>query len=55
MNMNKTFYLPGNFCIMETGNSPGSAMKRDGIGDRIQAFADTILETMRDGESRKER
>ena len=55
LNMNKTFYLPGNFCIMETGNSPGSAMKRDGIGDRIQAFADTILETMRDGESRKER
>ena len=30
-------------------------MNRDGIGDRIQAFADTILETMRDGESRKER
>ena len=55
LNMNKTFYLPGNFCIMETGNSPGSAMKRDGIGDRIQAFADTILETMRDGENRKER
>lgn len=46
LNMNKTFYLPGGFCMMETGNSPGSAMKAPGIGDRIEAFAETVQRTL---------
>ena len=47
LNMNKTFYLPGNFCMMETGNSPGSAMKADGIAKRIENFANCIIYTLK--------
>ena len=36
LNMNKTFYLPGNFCMMETANNAGAAMKLPGIEDRIK-------------------
>lgn len=46
LNMNKTFYLPGNFCMMETGNSPGSAMKSEGIGERINKFSSIIRNTL---------
>ena len=47
LNMNKTFYLPGNFCIMETGNNPGTAMRSEGIDERIRAFADRIMRTLK--------
>lgn len=47
LNMNKTFYMPGNFCMMETGNSPGSAIRADGIGDRIDVFAHSIMDTLK--------
>lgn len=46
LNMNKTFYLPGNFCMMETGNSPGSAMKAPGIEKRIETFASNVRNTL---------
>ena len=47
LNMNKTFYLPGNFCMMETGNSPGSAMRAEGIEKRIEIFADRVIRTLK--------
>lgn len=46
LNMNKTFYLPGNFCMMETGNSPGSAMNAPGISGRIEDFAQKVQKTL---------
>ena len=55
LNMNKTFYLPGNFCIMETGNSPGSALKQDGVEGRIRVFADMIRKTLKADGEKKER
>ncbi len=47
LNMNKTFYLPGNFCMMETGNTPGSAMQSDGIQNRINSFASRIIHALK--------
>lgn len=47
MNMNKTFYMPGNFCMMETGNNPGTAMRSEGIMERIEMFADSIISTLK--------
>lgn len=42
LNMNKTFYLPGNFCMMETANKAGAAMALDGIDGRISKFTNQI-------------
>lgn len=47
LNMNKTFYMPGNFCMMETGNTPGSAMQSEGIQNRINSFASWIIRTLK--------
>ena len=47
LNMNKTFYMPGNFCMMETGNAPGSAMQSEGIHERINSFANRIISTLK--------
>ena len=47
LNMNKTFYMPGNFCMMETGNTPGSAMQSEGIHNRINYFANQIIRTLK--------
>ena len=47
LNMNKTFYLPGNFCMMETGNSPGSAIRSEGIKERIEQFAKSLICTLK--------
>ncbi|MBR5268221.1 MAG: flavodoxin family protein [Lachnospiraceae bacterium] len=47
LNMNKTFYMPGNFCMMETGNAPGSAMQSEGIHERINSFASQIISTLK--------
>ena len=46
MNMNKSFFLPGNFALMETANDPGSALSLPGIERRLDAFADNILNTL---------
>ena len=40
--MNKAFYLPGNFCMMETANNAGAAMKLPGIEDRIREFSEKM-------------
>ena len=47
LNMNKTFYMPGNFCMMETGNAPGSAIQSEGIHNRINCFASQIIRTLK--------
>jgi len=46
LNMNKTFYLPGNFCMMETANNAGAAMKLPGIEDRIKEFSEKMTHTL---------
>ena len=46
MNMNKSFYLPGNFAMLETANDPGQALRGDGITERLDAFAATIRATL---------
>ena len=46
MNMNKSFYLPGNFALIETANDPGQAMQQQGIEVRLDNFARTIRYTM---------
>lgn len=42
MNMNKSFYLPPRFCMIETANDPGEALRLPGIEDRLDAFAARI-------------
>lgn len=42
LNMNKTFYLPGHFAMLETGNHPGEAMKLPGIEERMRQYAKRI-------------
>ncbi len=48
LNMNKTFYLPGHFALMETANNAGQAAKLPGIGERTAAFAENIRRTLSD-------
>ena len=42
MNMNKGFWLPANFCLLETANDAGTAIALPGIEDRLASFAETI-------------
>lgn len=42
LNMNKTFYLPGHFAMLETANHPGEAMKLPGIEERMRLYAENI-------------
>ena len=46
MNMNKSFYLPGRFAMVETANDPGEALQLPGIQRRIEQFASTIRNTL---------
>ena len=46
MNMNKSFYLPGNFALLETANDPGQALQCAGIQDKLDAFAANICGVM---------
>ena len=39
LNMNKSFFLPPRFCLLETANERGSLIKLPGINDRAAAFA----------------
>ncbi|QAT44089.1 NADPH-dependent oxidoreductase [Aminipila luticellarii] len=43
LNMNKTFYLPAGFVLMETANNPGTVLDIPGIEERAAAFANHIL------------
>ena len=44
LNMNKSFFLPPHFCLMETANERGSLVKLPGIEARAAAFARRIAE-----------
>ena len=46
MNMNKSFYLPRRFAMMETANNPGQALALPGIQERLEGFAQNMLETL---------
>ena len=46
MNMNKSFYLPQNFALIETANAPREALALPGIQGRLEGFAQNILDTL---------
>ena len=46
MNMNKSFYLPGRFALIETANDPGQALTLPGIEEQLEGFAQNILDTL---------
>ena len=46
MNMNKSFYLPGRFALLETANNPGEALAMPDIDCQLDAFADNIRATL---------
>jgi len=46
MNMNKSFYLPPRFALMETANNPGEALAQEGINRRLTDFARHIERTL---------
>ena len=48
LNMNKTFYLPPRFALLETANNAGQAVRLPGIEGRIRAFAENIKNTLTD-------
>ena len=43
LNMNKGFWLPANFCLMETANDAGTAVTLSGIDERLESFTKNIL------------
>ena len=46
MNMNKSFYLPGRFALLETANNPGEALALPGIEERLDRFGGNIRRTL---------
>ena len=46
MNMNKSFYLPQKFALIETANNPGEALSLPGIRSRLDTFGQNILNTL---------
>lgn len=42
MNMNKSFFLPPYFALMETANFPGQALALPGIEGRLETFSRNI-------------
>lgn len=46
LNMNKSFWLPGHFTLIETANDPGAALTLPGIEQRLDAFAQNILSVL---------
>ena len=53
MNMNKSFYLPPRFAMIETANDPGEALKLSGMERRLDDFARRIRETIFVGEANR--
>ena len=43
LNMNKGFWLPADFCLLETANDAGTAIRLPGIEDRLHAYAQHML------------
>jgi len=46
MNMNKSFYLPGKFAVMETANDPGEALTVPEMDIHLKDFAQRIRDTL---------
>ena len=46
MNMNKSFYLPGHFSLIETANNPGEALAQPNIQERLDLFAANLCQTL---------
>lgn len=46
--LNKAFYLPPRFALLETANDPGTALEQSGIAARIASFADAIDNALRE-------
>ena len=46
LSMNKGFWLPPEFCLMETANDAGTAVLLPGIEERLDRFAQTIQTQM---------
>ena len=46
LNMNKSFYLPPRFALIETANDPGEALALPGIRGRLEEFSRRILSAM---------
>ena len=46
--MNKGFWLPRSFCLLETANNAGEAMALPGIQDRLNAFVQNLLEQIQE-------
>lgn len=46
MNMNKSFFLPPRFALIETANDPGEALRLPGMERRLDDFARQIRETL---------
>jgi hypothetical protein len=46
LNMNKSFYLPPRFAMLETANDPGTALALPGIAERCGEFAENIRRTL---------
>ena len=46
LNMNKSFYLPPRFAMIETANDPGEAVSLPGINERMDKFAQKIIGTI---------
>ncbi len=46
LNMNKSFYLPPRFALLETANDPGEALRLSGIQKRLDDFAARIAGTV---------
>ena len=42
MSMNKGFWLPANFCMLETANNAGDALKLSGIETRLAQFTENL-------------
>lgn len=47
LSMNKGFWLPPEFCLLETANDPGTAVALDGIETRLDAFAKNLEKQLR--------
>lgn len=43
LNMNKGFWLPPEFCLLETANDAGTAVMLPGIEERLDKFTENIL------------
>lgn len=43
LNMNKSFFLPPHFCLLETANEAGSLVRLPGIAERAGAFAAEMM------------